>query len=482
MASEHYNCNINVIEHNDVGQVSSDTFDVNKNNNMDSAQSFNVPVRNQFDTLTDGEGDFQSPKRKKSLVMSSDDSIPLAVKQIDAVKEKMKSLEVSHSAQMDKLKAQLDLLNQKIFSSQASELSVDLNQIADPSSLPLGAKKRNTQQSSSKTNIDLNKKDKIPPIFCYNLNVKWLIRNFPSLNLQVKIINSNCCKVFTQSIEDFVLVKDSLASQEIDHYTFTPKSIKPINLLIKNLDSTFEPQEVENELKIKFPNINFLKVSRFITKRSKKASKDLNIWLIQVQSGTNITDLKKMNRFLFSIVSIEQLKGRGSIQCFRCQRFDHLSINCGMQPRCVKCAQTHKAGECAETNTSKLVCANCNGNHVASYRGCPKFKERINNRSQQIISRPVSGQTSKSFSSVPVNAGVSFAQMVNSQNATKQTSSNGLSFISNEIRNLFGCDISTILGKISSFIPEYKATASSDRKFKLLNFLFEVSSLNNDSN
>jgi hypothetical protein len=101
-----------------------------------------------------------------------------------------------------------------------------------------------------------------------------------------------------------------------------------------------------------------------------------------------------------------------------------------MQPRCVKCAQAHKAGECTKSDADTLVCANCNGNHVASYRGCPKFKERINARNQPIMSRSVSNQPRKTLSSVPVNEGVSFAQMVRNHSTILQSSLLLMDFLS----------------------------------------------------
>ena len=46
--------------------------------------------------------------------------------------------------------------------------------------------------------------------------------------------------------------------------------------------------------------------------------------------------------------------------------------------RCVRCAGAHKSTECPDKNKKsiKLKCSNCNGDHVASSRDWPKFKDQ----------------------------------------------------------------------------------------------------------
>ncbi|GBN36252.1 hypothetical protein AVEN_233541-1 [Araneus ventricosus] len=46
-----------------------------------------------------------------------------------------------------------------------------------------------------------------------------------------------------------------------------------------------------------------------------------------------------------------------------------------MNPKCVICAGSHESRDCPNKNKENFVtkCANCGGNHTASYRGCPRF-------------------------------------------------------------------------------------------------------------
>ena len=49
------------------------------------------------------------------------------------------------------------------------------------------------------------------------------------------------------------------------------------------------------------------------------------------------------------------------------------------EQKCVRCAGAHKSTECPDKNKKsiKLKCSNCNVDHVASSRDCPKFKDQI---------------------------------------------------------------------------------------------------------
>ena len=61
-------------------------------------------------------------------------------------------------------------------------------------------------------------------------------------------------------------------------------------------------------------------------------------------------------------------------QCFRCQRFGHSAAHCTSPPRCVACGGAHSVKDC-DTSNQVVKCANCNGNHTASYGGCSFMKD-----------------------------------------------------------------------------------------------------------
>ena len=66
-------------------------------------------------------------------------------------------------------------------------------------------------------------------------------------------------------------------------------------------------------------------------------------------------------------------------QCYKCQGFNHVAKDCKKDQKCVRCAGPHKSTECPDKNKETLTvkCSNCNGNHVAASKECPKFREQI---------------------------------------------------------------------------------------------------------
>lgn len=47
---------------------------------------------------------------------------------------------------------------------------------------------------------------------------------------------------------------------------------------------------------------------------------------------------------------------------------------CHHTPGCVKCGENQLSNEYQKDENSPATCAFCNGVHLASYKGCPKFK------------------------------------------------------------------------------------------------------------
>ena len=65
------------------------------------------------------------------------------------------------------------------------------------------------------------------------------------------------------------------------------------------------------------------------------------------------------------------------IQCFKCLGYGHVRAACPVQEaKCLACgdaAHTEKGAKCDRVRK----CANCNGEHLALYRGCPVYKEAL---------------------------------------------------------------------------------------------------------
>lgn len=367
-------------------------------------------------------------------------------------------------------------------SNAAKEISsVDLPS-SGPSDTPSHAPVNNTSNFPS-TNVVTSK---FPPLFVYNIDYKTFRQLFPELNFKLKIVNSNLKKIFVFDLNSYTLVRKKLEENNINFFTYTPKDIKLLNFIIRGLDYSFEEEEVLGELMAKFPEIKFVKVSKFSTSASRRSGKLLNLWLVQLAPATITAEFKKLTFLLHSIISVEPMKSGGVVQCFNCQRFDHIASNCGMPYRCMKCNLNHVPGECQANELANFVCVNCGGNHSTNFTNCPKKLEKAaTNLKTRSTNRTTVNINSSNFPSLstrvishsisrPVTQNLSYANAVAAP-VVSHSSDSPFSFLQSEIRSLFGCDISSLLGKIKSFIPVYNHTIDiTEKKMLLLNFLFEM--------
>ena len=104
-------------------------------------------------------------------------------------------------------------------------------------------------------------------------------------------------------------------------------------------------------------------------------------------------------------------------QCYKCQGFNHIAKDCKNAQKCVRCAGSHKSVECPDKNKDSLKqkCSNCNGEHVASSKECPKFRDQIKVQADKAKARQEKLQNNL------VVRGITFSNMV--QNKTEKVQS-----------------------------------------------------------
>ena len=201
-------------------------------------------------------------------------------------------------------------------------------------------------------------------------------------NFHIKRIHTGKHVLYLQTLNDYIKAKEILTAANTAYYTYTPKSQKPHTYLLKGLGNSFTEAEILEDLKaLKIEEIQFTKVSRFTTRKSRKNNILLPIYIVQVSLDSNIGKLLKINRLNYLKVSWEKIKKNDIIQCHKCQRIGHTAQNCNLNYRCVKCTEPHGPGQCKikkedAVRKEKIYCVNCkNFGHPASYKGCPKLAE-----------------------------------------------------------------------------------------------------------
>ena len=104
-------------------------------------------------------------------------------------------------------------------------------------------------------------------------------------------------------------------------------------------------------------------------------------------------------------------------QCYKCQGFNHIAKDCKNAQKCLRCAGAHKSTECPDKNKDslKLKCSNCNGEHVASSKEFPKFRDQIKVQADKAKARQEKLQNNL------VVTGITFSNMVQNKTEKVQT-------------------------------------------------------------
>jgi len=214
-------------------------------------------------------------------------------------------------------------------------------------------------------------KERPPPINILHQDpkdtVNLLKSEFNITKFYVKRLNNNKHTVQLESLDDFNKTKEILQKVKTNFYSYTAKSEKVHSFLLKGLNCTFSDKEVFDELQaLNIQDLQFLKVSRFYTKKSSINNKTLPFFIVQLSPKSNLNKLKEIKFVCHHVVFWEKLKKRDIMQCKKCQRLGHAAINCNLQYRCVKCNAEHKPGDCKITSIQGVPDLPNNGLRVNS--------------------------------------------------------------------------------------------------------------------
>lgn len=219
----------------------------------------------------------------------------------------------------------------------------------------------------------------IPPIITHDVDSRKISMAMKSAgqDCTIRQINNNMTQIKCTSVTSYNHVASLLANASEKFYTYTPREERPKTYVIRGLSNQHAPQEIQRELETMHRSVKIMSLNRMNTRFSTTRGVASNLFTVQVTSGTLAKDISSIKLIFNYVVSITPFKQTGVPQCKRCQRFGHISLNCNLEWRCVKCGRSHGIGSCqvpsgSENGPEGLSCANCGGPHVASFRGCPK--------------------------------------------------------------------------------------------------------------
>ncbi|KAL1116367.1 hypothetical protein AAG570_004842 [Ranatra chinensis] len=136
--------------------------------------------------------------------------------------------------------------------------------------------------------------------------------------------------------------------------------------------------------------------------RNSRTKRPLPLFFIDLEPAANNTDIFDVSRVFFSEVRIEEpYRSRSTLQCTRCQEYQHTKGYCNRPPHCVRCGGGHESSTCLKTRETPAICAPCGGDHPANYKGCQVYTE-LQERSRPGQSRrDVSSGRARPVAAVP---------------------------------------------------------------------------------
>lgn len=317
--------------------------------------------------------------------------------------------------------------------------------------------------------VSEQKVDWLRPIFVHGASSKTVLEivRKASVNAKVKIHNTGFGK-FRLFLDDAFLhtkMMNCFREAKIDAFSFTPKAYKKESFLLKGIMGDFTSDEVRLAILEELPNIKIFKVSPFSTAYSRQNKIALNIFVVQLDVGQDPKNLFKIKGLINQRVKWEKITRSGAVQCYRCQRFGHMSQNCAYQRRCVKCDTSHEIGACPRENVGnnppKPLCVNCGEEgHPSNYRECRVYQAYISRRENNKKLLRDRLQNNSTFVSRAIN---NYVQPGKSYAATSKGLNNSIpqektNFFKDYIEfsnKLFGVSLATLVGKLRSFWPKF---------------------------
>lgn len=286
--------------------------------------------------------------------------------------------------------------------------------------------------SSPLTHIKFSRSTKnqwIPPI------VKN-IKNFQLLCSQLNKITgsgSYSCisrtydtKISPNTADCYRKIVKYLTETKADYHTYQLRQERALRVVIRNLHPSTPAEVIEDELRssgFKVRQItNVLKDNK--DNPGSKNKIPLPLFFVDLEPSPGIEKIYDINRLYHTCVKVEKpYPKREIVQCHNCQAYGHTKRYCHHLPRCVKCGEQHKSGECTRPKQTPAVCALCLEGHPASYKGCQVYK----NLKLRYKKPPGQGETNaagpRREPSKIVNSTTSYAQLLGgvSENNTSES-------------------------------------------------------------
>lgn len=200
-------------------------------------------------------------------------------------------------------------------------------------------------------------------------------------------------KLFPASYESHQTIINSLKANGTHYFTHPFEESKPKRFVLYGLNK-YELPDVKDML----AEVNLHPTDvKYMFVKARKYEEQCN-YIIYFNRADQMTldKLKQTRAVNQTIVSWDhyRMKSNGLTCCRKCLGWGHGSLGCGLPAKCVVCAKAHIVGECplikikiegghASVPPTLIKCGNCEENHTATYKNCPKRLQYIKSVADQ---------------------------------------------------------------------------------------------------
>lgn len=230
--------------------------------------------------------------------------------------------------------------------------------------------------NSGDENSTIVKVYKSPPIYVSGVEdispLKTLLDKIAINDYTLKILSNNEVKILPNSSDKYLMIIEELKKKNTEFFTYQRKQDKSYKTVLRHIHPSVDLEEIKNAIE-EYEH----KVLKITNIRDSYTQKPLPLFFVEIQPNDNNKTIYNINKLLNTIVNFEPPhKKRDIPQCMKCQGFGHTKNYCFRSPVCVKCADKHLTKDCPiKEKTPQVKCANCEGNHPASYKGCAYRKQ-----------------------------------------------------------------------------------------------------------
>ena len=223
-------------------------------------------------------------------------------------------------------------------------------------------------------------KDKIPSRMTFTKSIRNLTKvQYPGqtrdlktgLGYSIKPESPQIAQIITQTNLENLFPDTGVKIGGRQHKTNQPNKKQTSSFVISRVSEQLSEADIQSELE----EINNIKVAKLFRIQSRSLDKPTQ--LIRVFTDDDLACRKAIDIGVYICNERKRCEASKTeprvTQCYKCQNFGHMAINCPNQQRCLRCGDNHAVRDC-KTPKQQVQCINCRGEHPAQYKGCPVYK------------------------------------------------------------------------------------------------------------